>query len=573
MPSVHPDGLRRPGNRIGARRVVPRLFEHARRLGRVGYRISLAVWSRRRGRRSNDGANRTSGSRRWRICGALPELGYDRETRQWSRAILEYGDPTPPFDRSDVTESAADAARLRGIFPYLSALAPHVPAGVIESRLERLLSMLHTGEIGTADVWDTTNVALRILGWLEGTEHLRTAGVDLRRSTLFSPRYLQAHDRALRAGRWIEPSGNHRALNALGRAAFELLSTGRALDAPALARLERDLGAQFLSDGGHVERCPFYHLQLLSAMDTVARIQENRAGGGRPVLGGIRAAAREALRLMVVGDHPARFGDISRLWTGRTAAAETLRALGGRPCRANRAYLSEFGLAMERWRVADGLVAELAVDLGPFGLYENPGHGHDDALSFVLHVGGLKVVTDPGVYRYSSSPDSQWFKLSRAHNVVWYPDDPSPKGFYRWPMAITRKTVRKVSRESGRIAAVRARKSGSVHWRAWTTRTSGLVVHDRVRSYGRGGGISRINFGPGCRVRRAGNGSHWILDLDGGRLGRLSAHASQGHEVRLVQSRFAPEYGRCVPAQALEWVFPEGTRNWALGVTFDFAAT
>jgi hypothetical protein len=60
----------------------------------------------------------------------------------------------------------------------------------------------------------------------------------------------------------------------------------------------------------------------------------------------------------------------------------------------------------------------LYFDAGPMGPSHLPGHGHADALSFLLFAQGRWLIVDPGVFSYH---DPQWrdhFRSTRAHNTV-----------------------------------------------------------------------------------------------------------------------------------------------------------
>ena len=62
---------------------------------------------------------------------------------------------------------------------------------------------------------------------------------------------------------------------------------------------------------------------------------------------------------------------------------------------------------------------KMVVDAGPLGYLSIAAHGHADALSFVLSVGGEEVLVDPGTYAYHTSPEwRRYFRSTRAHNTV-----------------------------------------------------------------------------------------------------------------------------------------------------------
>ncbi|MEO8718020.1 MAG: alginate lyase family protein [Burkholderiales bacterium] len=61
----------------------------------------------------------------------------------------------------------------------------------------------------------------------------------------------------------------------------------------------------------------------------------------------------------------------------------------------------------------------LIADAGPIGLKSIAAHGHADALSFTLSVGGLEFLIDPGTFAYHTQPAwRQYFRGTGAHNTV-----------------------------------------------------------------------------------------------------------------------------------------------------------
>lgn len=61
----------------------------------------------------------------------------------------------------------------------------------------------------------------------------------------------------------------------------------------------------------------------------------------------------------------------------------------------------------------------LVADVGPLGYRSIAAHGHADALSFTLSVGGLEFLIDPGTYAYhTQSAWRQYFRGTSAHNTV-----------------------------------------------------------------------------------------------------------------------------------------------------------
>ncbi len=74
-------------------------------------------------------------------------------------------------------------------------------------------------------------------------------------------------------------------------------------------------------------------------------------------------------------------------------------------------------------------------DAGCLGFLSIAAHGHADALSFTLSVGGKPVIIDPGTYIYHA--ETQWrnyFRSTKAHNTIVIDnlDQSEPSGIFLW---------------------------------------------------------------------------------------------------------------------------------------------
>lgn len=77
----------------------------------------------------------------------------------------------------------------------------------------------------------------------------------------------------------------------------------------------------------------------------------------------------------------------------------------------------------------------MLVDAGPLGYLSLAAHGHADALSIVLNVGGEEVLVDPGTYAYHTDPEwRRYFRSTRAHNTVLIDDadQSTQRGNFMW---------------------------------------------------------------------------------------------------------------------------------------------
>lgn len=114
------------------------------------------------------------------------------------------------------------------------------------------------------------------------------------------------------------------------------------------------------------------------------------------------------------------FDDKSRWLLGRDGEQrfEALLARAPKRYTGHRAfpYVGYYVLG-DRMETPDEI--KMLVDAGPLGYLSIAAHGHADALSFVLSVGGEEVLVDPGTYAYHTAPEWRtYFRSTRAHNTV-----------------------------------------------------------------------------------------------------------------------------------------------------------
>ena len=109
--------------------------------------------------------------------------------------------------------------------------------------------------------------------------------------------------------------------------------------------------------------------------------------------------------------------DEKAFWMLGPEAFSHLTACPDSRSEARRAF-PHGGYYVLRRQVRDSNVRVL-FDCGPLGMRPLNGHGHSDALSFVLYVNGRAVFIDPGTYTYYSSPKwRDYFRSTAAHNTV-----------------------------------------------------------------------------------------------------------------------------------------------------------
>ncbi|TMG78331.1 MAG: heparinase [Betaproteobacteria bacterium] len=180
-----------------------------------------------------------------------------------------------------------------------------------------------------------------------------------------------------------------------------------------------------------------YESRLEAMMDFIASIMD--VGGSVPMFGDaddgylvrldqdpayspFRSALGLGAALFRRGDFKVKAGaldDKARWLLGRGAAAqyEALEAETTRlPVRQSFPDGGYFILGAD-FDTANEIRA--VVDAGPLGYTSIAAHGHADALSFTLSVGGRELIVDPGTYAYHTQERwREYFRGTGAHNTV-----------------------------------------------------------------------------------------------------------------------------------------------------------
>jgi len=190
--------------------------------------------------------------------------------------------------------------------------------------------------------------------------------------------------------------------------------------------LEEELVTQILGDGGHFERSPSYHCQVMGDLLEILSLLE--PGRLRTRLEAALAAMARACRVLT---HPdgriALFNDGGLdLAYPPAVLLEAMAGLGlARPERPEGPFaLNETGFY--------GLIKGddyLVVDCGPIGPDALIGHAHGDILSFEWSAGGRRLVVDQGTCQYRAGPRRRESRSAASHNTVVV-DDAEPSDFF-----------------------------------------------------------------------------------------------------------------------------------------------
>ena len=398
-----------------------------------------------------------------------------------------------------------------------------------------------------AVAWHPYPLSLRLFAWLRhGKFLLDGAGESFRR------RFAMALERQARhLARVVERDvgGNHivknlKALIAVGRAVDRLSHLGP----PALAGLEREVARQVLPDGGHYERSPAYHLQVLCDLMDVRAIL---AGAAPEWLDGAVSRMAGALAFYRHDD-----GGLALFNDGDVGEPSLLEAvadhLGGLPEPPDA--LAESGYF--RLNAADALVL---MDAGRCCPDDLPAHAHADALSFEFSAGSERMVVNSGTFAYQDAAWRNRLRGTAAHSTVEIDGDDSAEVYGTFRVGRRPRAVSAV--RSGDGTALRLdgshdgyRHLGLIHRRRLTLDGDGgcLAGEDRIErirvdARSRHTATARFHLHPA--VSAIPDGTESVrLNMAGGMAWVFSA---PGGAVRLEDGVYAPRFYEMHPTRQI----------------------
>lgn len=259
------------------------------------------------------------------------------------------------------------------------------------------------------DPWHPYTVSLRIVAWCETADAFRE---ELQADDEFDTRFLASlYGQTRFLARHLEHDvrGNHLLKNLRA-----LIWAGTFFDgdeatrwrARAVDLLQEETQEQVLADGGHFERAPGYHVQVLRDLAETAQYLR-RNGVVLPWLDEKVACMRRYLatvappggRLPLLKDtHAVPIDDLVDLSAAQPSG-----------------FLEPSGYAIVR---DDASRDFLIADFGSVCPDYLPAHAHADMFSFELTIGGRPTVVDSGVYEYERGVWRDWFRSTAAHNTV-----------------------------------------------------------------------------------------------------------------------------------------------------------
>ena len=197
----------------------------------------------------------------------------------------------------------------------------------------------------------------------------------------------------------------------------------------------------------------------------------------------------------------------SSLWTTMVRPPQLP---GGRPV-ARPHLFPHAGFAILRTGLGEDEIW-CVCDHGPLGFLSTAAHGHADALSIELRIGGVELLADPGTYCYHGEPIwRSYFRSTRAHNTLELAgmDQSTPGGSFLWLRHARAWLMEASGLSGGKRARWQAAHAGysllkppAIHERTIELNREAryLVIHDVVRSEGDHDGRLIFHLGPGIRA-------------------------------------------------------------------------
>lgn len=191
----------------------------------------------------------------------------------------------------------------------------------------------------------------------------------------------------------------------------------------ARAILRTELRRQVLADGGHFERSPLYHGQVLE--DVLDCLAVGTVDGAAATF-----TTEEIRELTETAGRMTRWLEIMLHPDGSLPLFNDCVSSGDIPPRALLEYARRMlpvpdvepdaadELGSSGYYVLRSGPSRVVVDCGPIGPDELPAHAHADTLSYELVWDGDHVVVDSGTAEYALDDLRRYVRSTRAHNTV-----------------------------------------------------------------------------------------------------------------------------------------------------------
>ena len=377
----------------------------------------------------------------------------------------------------------------------LAADPDRLAARAVFARLWR--SWQVSAPFGLGDAWHPYPAALRAWSWC-GLYCDLAAGSDIEPEFVAG---LAAHAGFLRRFLEHDVGGNHLIKGLKALAGLAVFFADEQLLRLAVRRLSRQLTRQVLADGGHFERAPAYHCQVLADLIDVADLL---LATGRAPADELSAAAdrmRSWLGAVLTPD-----GQVPLLNDGYPVGPELVTALRAGPVPDGSLLVLP----------ATGLVRAVAgdwhllADVGPPCPPSLPAHAHADTFGCLVHVGKVPLLIDTGTSTYEPGPVRRHERSTAAHSTVQVDGADSTEvwGVFRAGRRARVSGLNAHADSSGITCEAvhdgfRSLRGRPLHRRRWSLTSGGLRVDDTITGRGRHEIVIRWQLAASSAIRVA----------------------------------------------------------------------
>jgi len=348
---------------------------------------------------------------------------------------------------------------------------------------------------GLGDAWHPYPAALRAWSWC-GLHRDLAAGSDIEPDFVAT---LAAHTGFLRHHLEYDVGGNHLIKGLKALAGLAVFFADERLLRLAIRRLSRQLTKQVLADGGHFERAPAYHCQVLADFIDVADLLQ---ATGRAPADDLSAAVdrmRSWLGAVLTPD-----GRVPILNDGYPVGPEFLAALNPGPV-PDGPLLVLPATGLVRAVVGDW---HLLADVGPPCPPSLPAHAHADTFGCLVHVGKIPLLIDTGTSTYELGPVRRHERSTAAHSTVQVDGEDSTEvwGVFRAGRRAHVSHLETHTDSSGITCEAvhdgfRSLRGRPLHRRRWSLNSGGLRIDDTVTGRGRHEIVIRWQLATGSAIR------------------------------------------------------------------------
>jgi uncharacterized heparinase superfamily protein len=331
--------------------------------------------------------------------------------------------------------------------------------------------------------------------------------------------------------------------------------------------LWREFEEQVLPDGGHYERSPMYHAQVLA--DFLECYTLLVAFGRQPrsenTEARLRAMASFLKALSYTDGSIALFNDSANAAaaSSRSLLESARRVVGWlQECPTTNFPQSGYYL----WESPDGQ-EKMIVDAGTPSVEYNSAHAHCDLLSYELRLEGKPFIVDTGVHGYGGDRFREYCRSTRAHNTVVFDGREQSEVWGTFRMA----------RRAEPLAAEASGDEQTWNFRASFLRYDSGVTHERRIHRGAGGDWTVADIARQGEVSKAVSFIHLHPDVDARRAGRTGVLCRCGNRQILIEP-FADD-GVAASTQIITgsekpiqgWHFPDfGIAQPSATIQFDY---